>query len=126
MPEPEISSDVRQFLTESIRSVEQLEVLLLLRATADRGWTVRDVYQRVLTNETSIQRSVDGLHEKGLLRRTNEGFYQFKPTSDGERVLEELALLYKEKPARILYALYGPQRPEIDAFVQVFRIRKTE
>jgi predicted transcriptional regulator len=121
-----ISLEIQQFLAESIHSVEQLEILLLLRASPDSAWTVRDVYQRVLTNETSILASLQKLCEQGLVRKVDEQGYQFVSNPDLQRILENLARLYKEMPTRLLHALYGAPRSEIDAFAQAFKIRKSK
>jgi predicted transcriptional regulator len=119
-----LSGDIQQFLERNVHSIEQLEILLLLRASPDREWTVREVYQRVLTNETSVAQSLGKLSEHGLVRKADESAFQFETSPNTEKILEELAQLYKEKPTRILYALYGAQRPELEAFTQAFRVRK--
>ena len=124
MSETDVSNDVRQFLVENIRSIEQLEILLLLRASSDRTWTAQEVYQRVLTNETSVRESLERLREHCLIRVAGESTYQFVSNTETQEVLEKLAGLYKEKPARIIYALYGPQRAELDAFAQAFKFRQ--
>jgi hypothetical protein len=116
--------EVRQFLAANIASIEQLEVLLLLRAGQERSWTPRDVYQRVMTNVNSIEQSLGRLCDKGLVRSLGESYFQFTSGSDMEEVLEQLATLYKERPARILYALYGTPSSEISAFADAFRIKK--
>lgn len=126
MSESDLSGDIQQFLVGNIQSIEQLEILLLLRASPDHVWTVREVYQRVLTNETSVEQSLGKLCEHDLIQKADASTFQFKASPDTEKILEELARLYKEKPTRILYALYGAQRPELDAFTQAFRIRKTK
>jgi hypothetical protein len=122
----DISGDVRQFLAKYIRSIEQLEILLLVRATPEQKWTVRELYQRVLTNETSILQSLEKLREHGLVQKSGESMYQFAPSPDTRSVLEKLAGLYKEKPTRILQALYGSTQSEIEAFAQAFKIRRPE
>jgi predicted transcriptional regulator len=122
----DISSDVRQFLAKCIRSIEQLEILLLVRATPEQKWTVRELYQRVLTNETSILQSLERLREHGLVQQAGESTYQFVSSTDAQSVLEKLAGLYKEKPTRILQALYGSTQSEAEAFAQSFRIRRPE
>jgi uncharacterized protein YlbG (UPF0298 family) len=120
----DIPSEVWQLLTDNIRSIEQLEILLLVRASSDQTWTAREIYQRVLTNEASVQQSLEKLCVQRFIREVEESTYQFVVDPDRERVLEKLAELYKEKPARVLYALYGPKRSELDAFAQAFKIRK--
>ena len=124
MSDADVPSDVRQFLVENIRSIEQLEILLLLRASSDRSWTAREVYQRVMTNETSVQESLGKLHDQRLVQVEDESDYRFVSSAETHDVLEKLASLYKEKPARIIYALYGPQRSELDAFAQAFKLRQ--
>jgi predicted transcriptional regulator len=126
MSDPDVSTDVRQFLIGNIRSIEQLEILLLLRASADRPWTAREVYQRVLTNETSVQKSLEKLREQRLVQVEGESAYRFVSSVETHDVLEKLARLYKEKPARIIYALYGPEHSELDAFAQAFKLRQPE
>lgn len=126
MSESDVSAVVQKFLTENVRSVEQLEILLLLRATSEQTWTVKEVYARVLTNETSVYQSLEYLCERQLVTRRNDSSYQFSRNNNFEAVLEELAALYKEKPTRVLYALYGPQRSDLNAFARAFKIRKPQ
>jgi hypothetical protein len=122
----DLPEGIPQFLAQNVHSVEQLEILLLLRASPDHVWTVREVYQRVLTNEKSVEQSLGKLCAHDLIHRAYEGAFQFKTSPETEKILEELARLYKEKPTRILYALYGAQRPELEAFTQAFRVRKSK
>jgi hypothetical protein len=126
MSESDIPRGVSEFIAANIRSIEQVEILLLLRASPDQRWTPKEVYQRVLTNQMSIQQSLQKLTEQGLLRSTGEDTYQFAADEEIQGILGELAVLYKEKPARFLFALYGTTQSEIDAFAQAFRIRKVK
>jgi hypothetical protein len=123
--ETEIPSEVRQFLAENIRSIEQLEVLLLLSASAERKWTSAEVYHSVLTNERSISQTLEMLSERGLIARTTDDAYQLSILPDQTKALvTRLAQLYKERPARIIHALYAASESEVDAFAQAFKIRK--
>ena len=124
MSDRDVPVEVQKFLVENIRSIEQLEILLLLRASSDHAWTISEVYQRVLTNENSVRESLERLCGLGLLRLAAEGAYQVASNPSTEGVLEKLAGFYKEKPARIIYALYGPQRSELDAFADAFKLRQ--
>ena len=121
-----LAEEVRQFLAANIASVEQLEVLLLLRVGRDRAWTSHEVYQRVMTNVSSIERSLDKLCGHGLAEQADEGKYRFRASPDVERVLEQVATAYKEMPTRILSALYGTSSSELQAFADAFKIRKPQ
>jgi hypothetical protein len=122
MSETDLSNDVREFLSRNIRSIEQLEILLVLRASPDQVWTVKEIYQRVMTNEASIRSSLRLLCEQALVRMVDDDSYEFSAKEDFHQVIEKLAGLYKEMPTRVLSALYGPSS-DLSAFVQAFRIR---
>ena len=121
-----LAEEVRQFLAANIASVEQLEVLLLLRAGQDTAWTLHEIYQRVMTNVSSIEQSLDKLCGHGLVEQGGEGKYRFSASSDVERVLEQVATAYKEMPTRILSALYGTPSSELQTFADAFKIRKPQ
>jgi hypothetical protein len=121
-----LAEEVRQFLAAYIASVEQLEVLLLLRAGHERVWSAREIYERVMTNVSSIQESLDKLSSDGLVAPSGKGTYRFSATPEIERVLEQVAMAYKEMPTRILSALYGTPSNELKAFADAFRIKKQQ
>ncbi len=121
-----LPNEVLQFLAANISSVEQLEILLLLRAGHERSWSAREIYQRVMTNVSSIRQSLEKLCEQEQVRQTGEGQYQFVTNPELERVLEQVARAYKEMPTRILSALYGKPTPEMKAFADAFKFRKPQ
>jgi hypothetical protein len=126
VPENVVPDEVRLFLKDHVSSIEQLEVLLLLRASPERAWPVKEVYQRVLTNESSIQQSLEKLSEHGLVSRVQgESAYQFSGGApDMLTTLDRLAILYKERPTRVVHELYGATPSEIDEFAKAFKIRR--
>jgi len=63
-----LPEDVRQFLHQNIDSVEQLEVLLLLWRTPERGWTSDEVATAVYSHPSPVVRGLSKLNGKGLLR----------------------------------------------------------
>jgi hypothetical protein len=87
---------------------------------------VTEVYQRVLTNESSVQQALDKLSQHGLVSRlAGETGYQFSGGSaEMKATLDGLAVLYKERPARIVHQLYGATPSEIDEFARAFKIRR--
>jgi hypothetical protein len=123
----EITEGLRRFVADHIRSIEQLEVLLLLNGSPDRAWSPADVYRSVLTNERSVQQTLDYLCERHLVERhsTSPSTYQFAPPSESTKaILTELTRLYKERPVTFVQLLYAPPEQEIEAFAKAFRIRK--
>src|SRR5947207_2897383 len=61
VPIEELPTSVRQFISRYIRSVEQLEILLLLRERTDMEWTVQKTYEVILSAPASVQRWLEEL-----------------------------------------------------------------
>jgi hypothetical protein len=122
-----LPEDVQRFLRVQIRSIEQLEILLLLSAEPDRTWTAAEVYKVVLSNQKSVEEELDRLAQQGLLRRNDRGevTFEFSPSSEGWKVLiTEIGRLYKERRVKVVEAIYAAPVSEIDEFAKAFRIRK--
>lgn len=127
MPENILPDDVRQFLAIHIRSIEQLEILLLLGGSPERQWSVGEVYQTILSNEGSVQRTLDRLCQSGLAERLDQPTVTYKfyaSTPQVTEVIAKLRELYKGSLVRIVQAIYGPRVSEIDEFAKAFKIRK--
>lgn len=124
-----LPSDVRQLLKEQIRSIEQLEILLLLRDAPDRSWTASEVYQKTRSSERSVIQTLEGLAKRGLLAGTEEGGppsrFRFGPQTQALRdTIDRLAQLYAERRVRIVEAIYSERVSEVDEFAKAFRLRK--
>ncbi len=59
---------MKAFLREHIQSVEQIEILALMRNTPDRGWTAHALDEILRSNEQSIARRLGSLHALACLR----------------------------------------------------------
>jgi hypothetical protein len=119
---------VRQFLKEHIRSLEQLEILLLLQKDAQREWSPAEVYRVVRSSERSVTETLETLGRQGLLRKTElpaESKFQFSPSTDLLRTtIGNLADLYSERRVRIVEAIYSERISPMDEFAKAFRLRK--
>ncbi|HYG24976.1 MAG TPA: hypothetical protein VEH04_19585 [Verrucomicrobiae bacterium] len=127
MPPNDLPSDVQQLLREHIRSIETLEILLLLRSEPDRAWTCSAVYQQVRSSERSVSQTVEDLFQRGFLQRIEspERTYRFAPQSPALReALEKLAHLYSERRVRVVEAIYSERVSAVDEFAKSFRLRK--
>ncbi len=74
-----LPEDVHRFLHQHIDSVEQLEVLLLLWRSPERGWTSDEVATTIYSHPTSVVRRLALLLGQGLLREREPGCYQYAP-----------------------------------------------
>jgi hypothetical protein len=136
----EVPSEVRAFLSQEVRSLLALELLLLLRTDLARQWTVATLSRELrATNEWTDQE---------LARLVGRGLVQSTPSPDGSAIynitsgpasfpqIAEFAFgwLAASYPARrfsIIQALYAPKpatQPEkpdpLHQFADAFKIRK--
>lgn len=123
MPESQIPDEVRRFVTENVRSVAQLEILLLLTNSPERSWSVAELYHEVLSNEQLVEQTLAWFCQRGLAARS-DGRHRFSGTESQLGVVNQLAVLYRDRPARVVQALYEPKVSEIDEFARAFKIRK--
>jgi hypothetical protein len=115
-------------LKEQVRSIEQLEILLLLRESPERKWTGDDVYRTVRSSERSVAQTLEELSRRGLLIMNPQASppdFQFGPQSETlKQTIDRLAHLYAERRVRIVEAIYSERISAVDEFAKAFRLRK--
>jgi hypothetical protein len=127
VPESSISEDVQQFLVKQVRSIERLEILLLLSSSPERRWTVEDVYRAVLTNEHSVEETLERFCQADLAGKSEAApwTYRYSPASEEVKSLvAQLAKLYKQRPVSVIDIIYRRSVSDIEEFAKAFKIRK--
>lgn len=121
-----LPENVLHFLETCIDSVEQLRILLLLHSTPERMWTTAEITTELRSAESSIQKRLDGLYRRKVLRQIadSKDQHRFLPANDELRiVIEELAIQNQLRPYRVIEAIYpGPTRA-IQAFTNAFKLK---
>jgi len=69
MPDETLSPAVKQLLARHIGSVEQLEVLLLLRGSPERAWTSAEVYDVIRSSPASVSQRLEAFTVAGFLTK---------------------------------------------------------
>ncbi|HSI65617.1 MAG TPA: hypothetical protein VLE43_21000 [Candidatus Saccharimonadia bacterium] len=124
-----------QFIEQYVRSVEQLEIVLLLGRNPEKDFRVEDVYNVIMSTTDSVQGWLKEMVAKNLAVQ-NAGppvTFLFTPSDPG--LLDTVQLLassYKAYPVRVIEAIYRPrQQPPPSAqtdpaqgFADAFRLRK--
>jgi hypothetical protein len=128
--EASIPVEVRQFVESHIRSLDQLEVLLLVSALPDREWSVDDVYNVVRSSPGVVAERLESFEKAGILVRSQDPpLYQYRPrTQDLAHAISSLSGIYKMSRHRIVELIYAPSRTDdpITSFTDAFRFRKKE
>jgi hypothetical protein len=120
-----LPEDVHGFLHQNIESVEQLEVLLLLWRTPERGWTSDAVATAVYSHPSSVVRRLAMLLGQGLLREREPGCYQYAPrTADIHHTVTRLDQAYRERRVAVITLIASKPIENVRAFSDAFRIRR--
>lgn len=122
-----ISEEVRQFIAEYIGSVEQLEVLLHLYATAPRPWSAPAVAKELYVAPESAERRLEEFTAKGLV--TKEGkedpIYTFNSQQETlDRTVRELSRCYKERRVAVINTIFANPHDHIRSFSDAFKFKK--
>ena len=128
MVEAAIPEDVRQFLTESIDSVVQLELLMLLRRRPADAWTVADVARELRIELVWAASDLEKLAAHGLITVHGEpsaAVYRYgSRTADLDEVISRTIDTYEKRRVSVIGAIYSRPADAIRTFADAFRVRK--
>jgi hypothetical protein len=118
---------VHRFLYRNIDSVEQLEVLLLLRDSPGRGWTAEEVARHLYSHPSSILHRMSSLAGRGLLRELEPACYQYAPHSvELHDAVSRSAECYRERRVAVITLIASKPIENVRAFSDAFRIRRSK
>jgi hypothetical protein len=121
----QIPEEVRRFMSRYIRSLEQLEVLMLVSALPDREWTVDSVFSVVQTNRALVEERLNEFVKHGMMMRGGEGTYRFAPKTDAlAKEITAVAGFYKLSRHKLIELIYAAPADEILKFSDAFRFKK--
>lgn len=124
MPETGVPAPVRRFIASHIVSVAQLEVLLLLRAAADKEWTAGEVARALVTQPEAAAGWLENLTDHGLARE-RDGSYRYAPFSDEvDRTVDSLAESYANYRVTVISLIFARPSERVTSLADAFRIRR--
>ena len=127
MSESGFSKELDAFIAAEMKSLEQLEILLLISGNPHKWWSAVTVYEVVKSNPTSVATRLDELTARGVLRKESgtESRYQFSPEDPAVwKIVTELREAYKERPVKVVQAIYSKPPDAVQEFAKAFRVRK--
>jgi hypothetical protein len=119
-----VPAPVRRFIASHIVSVAQLEVLLLLRAAADKEWTADEVARALVTQPEASAGWLENLaaHE---LAAGREGRYRYDPPSaEVERTVDALAESYATYRVAVISLIFARPSERVTSLADAFRLRR--
>jgi hypothetical protein len=118
---------VQRFIATHIDSIEKLEVLLLLRARAERDWTARDISLELRITDASAAARLEDLMVRRLAEKhgTNPPTYRYRPASaDDAEVIGELQATYSTRRVSVISFIFSKPLDKVRGFADAFRLKR--
>jgi hypothetical protein len=122
-----IPESVVRLIAVHIRSLEQLEVLLLLADHPDQVWNTDAVYNVIRSSRSSVAERLEELRLQGLLAfaNANQREFRYQPSSPAiSQAVQSLGQCYKERRVKIVEMIYTPPAEPLKGFADAFKFKK--
>lgn len=128
-------TELQNFITTYIGSVEQLEILLLLYSDPTKAWCPAELSRRFRSSLDSVSARLQGLLNNGLVTRIEENpgpkFKYHSPSDSINERVQELSACYAQKRSTIINMIYtGNSRVGASGAVQnladAFKIKQED
>jgi hypothetical protein len=120
-----IPEHVLQFVRRFIKSVWTLDLLVLMRRSRERAWTLEGLVRELRGNRTLVDEVLSSLVGAGLLVVEADGSYRYQPASpELEGIAAELERHYAERPVALIKEIVSAPNEKIQTFADAFRIKK--
>ena len=128
-PSGGIPAPVHRLLMQHIDSVEQLEVLLLLKQAPEVEWTPAAIASILNGHPVSIAARLEALERARMIRRapTSDVRYRYAPAStESAAAIEGLAQAYRERRVAVISLIASKPLENVRAFSDAFLFKKPE
>lgn len=118
---------VQKFILDVLGSVEELEVLLMLRSAPEKNWSAAEVGRGLYTSPAAAAMRLAHLHEHGMVALIEgpERLYCFRPArSELVQIVDQLADLYKERRVSVINLIYSKPHDKVQALADAFKFRQ--
>jgi hypothetical protein len=116
---------VIEFIQRHVPSVEQLEVLLLLRRTRPKAWSCEDICRDLGSSFASIVQRCEDLARRGFIRAEGPGWAY---AAEGQRD-EAVALVeetYRVRRVSVITAIASRPNEQLRTLADAFRLRPNQ
>ena len=100
-----LPNSVETLIQRHIRTIAELEVLLLTRSAKDRSWAADDAARALRTSRESAGSGLDALVRKGFLRLEADG-YRYAARADLDDAVGDLDRAYARYRTRIISMIF--------------------
>jgi hypothetical protein len=124
----EITTEIERFIRDNVDSVEQLEVLLLLRSAPDKEWGALEVSQTLYRQPESVATRLNDLRERGFLsvNQASPPLYQYSPNPQDSEIITGLEHSYRVRKDAVIQMIFSKPKDSLRTFSDAFRIRRNK
>jgi hypothetical protein len=120
-----LQASVDRFLRSTLRSVWELELLLLLRRQRACLWTADELVRDLRASVLIVGDSLDSLQKVGLVSRNANEQYQYWPiTPELDQLVDDVAAAYTSSPVAVTEAILSSPSTSVRTFADAFKIKK--
>ena len=126
-----IPARVKQFITEHVDSVMQLELLLMLAGPEARPWTAAELAQQLRVDAGWVDTTLRALAAGGLVAVTDGAAapagaqFRYAPrTPDLAAAVNELGAAYADRRVTVIGLIFAKPTDKLRSFADAFRLRK--
>ncbi len=124
---PDLSDTLKQFIARHIHSVEQLEILLLLKRSAPREWTADEVSREISTSRYAAEARLMDLRARAVVAMREDGqvlWFRYDPATPDDALVGQLAAVYAERRTSIITMIFSKPSDSVSSFADAFRLRR--
>lgn len=119
-----IEPDLLGFIRAAVRSVWALELLILMRASADRSWTLADLVREMRASERLVGEILQTFEDAGMVMRLEEDRFRYAPASPLlDKLSGDLERTYRTKPVKVVNAIVAASESKVQSLADAFRFR---
>ncbi|RYZ81535.1 MAG: hypothetical protein EOP04_23800 [Proteobacteria bacterium] len=122
-----LDSHVEAFILNCINSVEQFEILLLLRQTHQLD--AETINRQLRTSLTSVEKRLEDLARKNLISKQETGghiSYFYDPPERYKAIIDQLVGLYSTHRVAIINLIFSRPQDVLKDFSEAFRLREKD
>jgi hypothetical protein len=119
-----VPTAVRRLIADRIESVQQLEILLLLRAASDKEWSPEEVARALVTEVDSSEDWLERMTRARLLTSNGDSYRYAPATAEMEDAIDGLAESYAKYRVAVIALIFSKPSERVRTFSDAFRIRR--
>lgn len=122
-----IPERVKEFISESIDSIAELEALMLMFRDPAVGWSASALAERLYSSPDQTEGAIAKLHALGLsdVKADDLETYHYRPSTPelGEMV-EQIAETYSKYLVPVTNLIHSKPQSKVQQFADAFKLRK--